>query len=121
MQMCIRDSHIQALEEMADIQIHQGGKYGCRTVSVQAVIVFGYFVSRFLRINSTYDCSFLSLSPYPYAMLSPSAISMLEEEKDEEMREMIKETLNDSKKRVEELEHGEDLLRVYPRRRNNPT
>ena len=29
-------------EEMADIQIHQGGKYGCRTVSVQAVIVFGF-------------------------------------------------------------------------------
>ena len=27
---------------MADIQIHQGGKYGCRTVSVQAVIVFGF-------------------------------------------------------------------------------
>ena len=32
------------------------------------------------------------------------SLSMLEEEKDEEMREMIKETLNDSKKRVEELE-----------------
>ena len=31
------------------------------------------------------------------------SLSMLEEEKDEEMREMIKETLNDSKKRVEEL------------------
>ena len=27
---------------MADIQIHQGRKYGCRTVSVQAVIVFGF-------------------------------------------------------------------------------
>ena len=32
------------------------------------------------------------------------SLSMLEEEKDEEMREMIKETLNDSKKRVEEQE-----------------
>lgn len=32
------------------------------------------------------------------------SLSMLEEEKDDEMREMIKETLNDSKKRVEELE-----------------
>ena len=31
------------------------------------------------------------------------SLSMLEEEKDEEMREMIKETFNDSKTRVEEL------------------
>ena len=29
---------------------------------------------------------------------------MLEEEKDEEMREMLKEELSDAKKRVEELE-----------------
>jgi peptide chain release factor 1 len=35
---------------------------------------------------------------------------MLEEEKDEEMREMIKETLNDSKKRVEELEQELKIL-----------
>ena len=32
------------------------------------------------------------------------SISMLEEEKDEEMREMLKEELSDAKKRVEELE-----------------
>ena len=38
------------------------------------------------------------------------SLSMLEEEKDEEMREMIKETLNDSKKRVEELEQLKILL-----------
>ena len=38
------------------------------------------------------------------------SLSMLEEEKDEEMREMIKETLNDSKKRVEELEQELKIL-----------
>lgn len=32
------------------------------------------------------------------------SLSMLEEEKDEEMREMLKEELSDAKKRVEELE-----------------
>ena len=32
------------------------------------------------------------------------SISMLEEEKDEEMREMLKEELSDARKRVEELE-----------------
>ena len=32
------------------------------------------------------------------------SLMMLEEESDEEMREMIKETLSDSRKRVEELE-----------------
>ena len=35
---------------------------------------------------------------------------MLEDEKDEEMREMIKETLSDSKKRVEELEQEMKIL-----------
>ena len=38
------------------------------------------------------------------------SLSMLEEEKDEEMRELIKETLNDSKKRVEELEQELKIL-----------
>ena len=38
------------------------------------------------------------------------SLSMLEEEKDEEMRGMIKETLNDSKKRVEELEQELKIL-----------
>ena len=38
------------------------------------------------------------------------SLSMLEEEKDEEMREMIKETLNDSKKRVEELDQELKIL-----------
>lgn len=38
------------------------------------------------------------------------SLSMLEEEKDEEMRDMIKETLNDSKKRVEELEQELKIL-----------
>ena len=33
------------------------------------------------------------------------SLSMLEEEKDEDMREMLKEELSDAKKRVEELEH----------------
>ena len=35
---------------------------------------------------------------------------MLEEEKDEEMREMLKEELSDAKKRVEELEHELKIL-----------
>ena len=35
---------------------------------------------------------------------------MLEEEKDEEMREMLKEELSDAKKRVEELEHEIKIL-----------
>ena len=35
---------------------------------------------------------------------------MLEEESDEEMREMLKEELNDAKKRVEELEHQLKIL-----------
>ena len=38
------------------------------------------------------------------------SLAMLEEENDEEMREMIKETLNDSKKRVEELEQELKIL-----------
>lgn len=38
------------------------------------------------------------------------SLMMLEEESDEEMREMIKETLNDSKKRVEELEQELKIL-----------
>ena len=38
------------------------------------------------------------------------SLAMLEEENDEEMREMIKETLNDSKKRVEELEQEMKIL-----------
>ncbi len=38
------------------------------------------------------------------------SLSMLEEEKDEEMRQMLKEELNDSKKRVEELEHELKIL-----------
>ena len=33
------------------------------------------------------------------------SLSMLEEESDEEMREMLKEELNDAKKNIEELEH----------------
>ena len=33
------------------------------------------------------------------------SLAMLEEESDEEMREMLKEELNDAKKRIEELEH----------------
>ena len=35
---------------------------------------------------------------------------MLEEESDEEMRELAKEELNDSKARVEELEHELKIL-----------
>ena len=38
------------------------------------------------------------------------SLSMLEEEKDEEMREMLKEELSDAKKRVEELEHDLKIL-----------
>lgn len=38
------------------------------------------------------------------------SLSMLEEENDEEMREMIKETLSDSKKRTEELEQELKIL-----------
>lgn len=37
-------------------------------------------------------------------------LSMLDEESDEEMREMIKETLNENKKRVEELEQEMKIL-----------
>ena len=38
------------------------------------------------------------------------SLSMLESEKDEEMREMLKEELSDAKKRVEELEHELKIL-----------
>ena len=38
------------------------------------------------------------------------SLSMREEESDEEMREMLKEELNDAKKRVEELEHQLKIL-----------
>ena len=38
------------------------------------------------------------------------SLSMLEEEKDEEMREMLKEELSDAKERVEELEHDLKIL-----------
>ena len=38
------------------------------------------------------------------------SLSMLEEEKDEDMREMLKEELSDAKKRVEELEHDLKIL-----------
>ena len=38
------------------------------------------------------------------------SLSMLEEESDEEMREMLKEELNDAKKRIEELEHVIKIL-----------
>ena len=38
------------------------------------------------------------------------SLSMLEEESDEEMREMLKEELNDAKKRVEELENELKIL-----------
>lgn len=38
------------------------------------------------------------------------SLAMLDEESDEEMRDMLKETLNDSKKRVEELEQEMKLL-----------
>ena len=44
------------------------------------------------------------------------SLSMLEEEKDEEMREMLKEELSDAKKRVEELEQQLKILLLpkYP-------
>ena len=38
------------------------------------------------------------------------SLSMLEEEKDEEMREMLKEEMNTAKKRIEELEHELKIL-----------
>ena len=38
------------------------------------------------------------------------SLSMLEEESDEDMREMLKEELNDAKKRVEELENELKIL-----------
>lgn len=38
------------------------------------------------------------------------SLSMLDEEKDEEMRDMLKEELSDAKKRVEELEHELKIL-----------
>lgn len=38
------------------------------------------------------------------------SLSMLEEEKDEDMRQMLKEELNDAKKRIEELEHELKIL-----------
>lgn len=38
------------------------------------------------------------------------SLTMLEEENDEEMREMLKEELSDAKKRVEELEHELKIL-----------
>ena len=38
------------------------------------------------------------------------SVMMLEEESDEEMREMLKEELNDAKKRIEELEHHLKIL-----------
>ncbi|MBO4515190.1 MAG: peptide chain release factor 1 [Lachnospiraceae bacterium] len=38
------------------------------------------------------------------------SLAMLDEESDEDMREMIKETLNDSKKRIEELEQQMKIL-----------
>ena len=38
------------------------------------------------------------------------SLSMLEEENDEEMREMLKEELNDAKARIEELEHTLKIL-----------
>ena len=53
-----------------------------------------------MRIQSTKSCK----------QDIEDSLSMLEEEKDEEMREMIKETLNDSKKRVEELEQELKIL-----------
>ena len=38
------------------------------------------------------------------------SLSMLEEESDEEMREMLKEELSEAKKRIEELEHELKIL-----------
>ena len=46
------------------------------------------------------------------------SLSMLEEESDEEMREMLKEELNDAKKRVEELEHQLKIL-LLPKNPND--
>ena len=46
------------------------------------------------------------------------SLFMLEEEKDEEMREMLKEELSDAKKRVEELEHEIKIL-LLPRDPND--
>ena len=40
------------------------------------------------------------------------SLSMLEEESDEEMREMLKEELNDAKKNIEELEHKLSLIHI---------
>ena len=42
------------------------------------------------------------------------SLSMLEEESDEEMREMLKEELSEAKKRIEELEHELKIL-LLPR------
>lgn len=42
------------------------------------------------------------------------SLAMLEEENDEEMREMAKEELSDAKKRIEELEHELKIL-LLPR------
>ena len=41
------------------------------------------------------------------------SLSMLESEKDEEMREMLKEELSDARKRVEELEHELKIFHQY--------
>ena len=52
------------------------------------------------------------------------SLSMLEEEKDEEMREMLKEELSDAKKRVEELEKklpGKDKYHQCNKRHNSST
>ena len=46
------------------------------------------------------------------------SLSMLESEKDEEMREMLKEELSDARKRVEELEHELKIL-LLPRDPND--
>lgn len=55
-----------------------------------------------------------SLTPYKEYKKNKETIedslSMLESEKDEEMREMLKEELSDAKKRVEELEHELKIL-----------
>ena len=40
------------------------------------------------------------------------SLSMLEEEKDEDMREMLKEELSEAKKNVEELEHELKILMI---------
>ena len=46
------------------------------------------------------------------------SLSMLEEESDEEMREMLKEELNDAKKNIEELEHKLKIL-LLPKDQND--